>query len=239
LLGLEDTTLLALGAAVVMASVHVFSPWLAFLDKTPRSIWLSIAGGISVAYVFVHLFPELARLQEEHFGATGIDAFLYLFAVVGLVAYYGLEQLAKHRGGGPDRKTPAAVFWLHLGSFAFYNMLIGYLLEEQARLEGAGGMALYAIAMAVHFVVNDRALYRHHGTLYLAPGRWILAVSAFAGWALGLVVEIDTKWIACCIALLAGSVTLNVIKEELPEEREARFWAFALGAASYAGLLVV
>ena len=31
---------------------------------------------------------------------------------------------------------------------------------------------------------------------------------------------------------------LNVLKEELPRERESRFWAFALGAALYSALLL-
>lgn len=231
--------MLALGAAAVMAAVHVASPWLVFLDRTPRSIWLSVAGGVSVAYVFVHLLPELARLQREHFGDHQIEAFLYLFAAAGLVAYYGLEQIAKRHGGGSGTRTPASVFWLHLGSFALYNLLIGYLLHEQARLEGTGGMGLYAGAMALHFVVNDRALYRHHGALYTRRGRWMLAVATLAGWATGLRFEIGMTWIAAAIALLAGSVVLNVIKEELPEDRESRFWAFALGTGLYAGLLVL
>jgi hypothetical protein len=37
---------------------------------------------------------------------------------------------------------------------------------------------------------------------------------------------------------MAGGVILNVLKEELPEERQSKFWAFALGAAIYAALLV-
>ena len=39
-------------------------------------------------------------------------------------------------------------------------------------------------------------------------------------------------------ALLAGGIILNVLKEELPEERKSRFWAFALGAGTYAALLL-
>jgi hypothetical protein len=38
---------------------------------------------------------------------------------------------------------------------------------------------------------------------------------------------------------LAGGVVMNVLKEELPEERESRFWAFLLGAGLYAGVLLV
>jgi hypothetical protein len=31
---------------------------------------------------------------------------------------------------------------------------------------------------------------------------------------------------------------MNVLKEELPEERESHFWAFALGAALYSVILL-
>lgn len=41
------------------------------------------------------------------------------------------------------------------------------------------------------------------------------------------------------MAFLAGEVILNVLKEELPNERKSRFGAFALGTAAYAALLLV
>jgi hypothetical protein len=40
------------------------------------------------------------------------------------------------------------------------------------------------------------------------------------------------------MAFLAGGVVLNVLKEKLPEQRESRFWAFALGPAFYTVLLL-
>jgi len=54
----------------------------------------------------------------------------------------------------------------------------------------------------------------------------------------GLVVELPEAAIAVLTAFLAGGVVLNVLKEEIPEERQSRFWAFALGAALYAALLL-
>lgn len=233
---MEDAVALALGGALLMAAVHVGSPWLLFLDRTPRSIWLSIAGGVSVAYVFMHLLPELARMQNEHFAGGGVESLLYLFSLAGLAGYYGLERVVA-RHGGEGGETPPGVFWLHIASFALYNFLIGYLLDEQARRGGTAGMALYAVAMGLHFVVNDRGLYRQHGHLYTARGRWLLAGAALAGWGAGLVLEIPERWISAAIALLAGSVVLNVIKEELPRDRESRFWAFLLGTGGYAALL--
>ena len=43
--------------------------------------------------------------------------------------------------------------------------------------------------------------------------------------------------LAVLVAFLSGAVILNVMKEELPEERESRFSAFLAGAAGYAAVL--
>jgi hypothetical protein len=39
-------------------------------------------------------------------------------------------------------------------------------------------------------------------------------------------------------AFVGGSVILNVLKEELPEDRQSRFGAFLVGAAAYSALLL-
>ncbi len=39
-------------------------------------------------------------------------------------------------------------------------------------------------------------------------------------------------------AYLAGGVIMNVLKEELPQERKSRFWAFAIGAGAYSVILL-
>jgi hypothetical protein len=44
--------------------------------------------------------------------------------------------------------------------------------------------------------------------------------------------------ISSLFAFLAGSIIMNVLKEELPEERASRFSAFAAGALLYAILLL-
>ena len=224
-------------AALAMALVHVFSPRLVLLNEIPRSRWLSAAGGISTAYVFVHLLPELARHQAESFSGAGAE--IFLIAMLGLMAFYGLERWAKSLAGSDDRhrELSGASFWLHLGAFALYNLLIGYLLPERIRDDGAGGFAIYAFAMIVHFIVNDRGLFAHHGQRYLKEGRWVLAVAPFAGIAMAEITELPTFTIGGLLAFLGGGVILNVLKEELPEQRQSRFWAFAIGALAYAAVL--
>ena len=59
------------------------------------------------------------------------------------------------------------------------------------------------------------------------------------GWLLGWLTEVPPLALAAVTAFLAGGVILNVMKEELPEERQSRFSAFLLGAAGYGLLLLV
>jgi hypothetical protein len=241
--------LMTLASVVLFMLVHVFGGKLAFVAATPRSVWLSAAGGVSVSYVFVHLLPELAEHQETLQVRTrlgggllaGVESHAYLFALFGLGLFYGVERFARSASGNGKadgrKETPAPVFWTHLTAFAAYNVLIGYLLVHR---EGADlrGLVIYAIAMAMHFVVNDQGLREQHGDTYHRYGRWLLAAAPPLGYLIGLSTEISPLVLSGMFAFLAGGVILNVLKEELPEERESRFWAFAGGAALYASLLL-
>lgn len=242
--------LIALGSVALFVLVHVFGARLTFLTGTPRSVWLSAAGGVSVAYVFVHLLPELAEhqetLQESTDVAGGILADLeshaYLIALFGLSLFYGVDRFARSAAGVGQREevdqAPATVFWTHLAAFALYNVLIGYLLVRREETD-IRGLVIYAIAMGLHFIVNDQGLREQHGQTYHRYGRWLLAAAPVAGYLVGVSTQVSPLLLSSLFAFLAGGVILNVLKEELPEDRQSRFWAFAAGAALYSALLLL
>lgn len=236
----ETHRLIPFAAALALAVVHLMAGKLTFLSGTPRHRWLSAAGGISLAYVFLHLLPELARGEEHVRAAAGTVAGVaerhtYLVALIGLCAFYGLERMAV-RSRGEGSGTTAAVFWIHISSFALYNALIGYLLVREERSQRE--FATFALAMALHFVVNDFALREHHRERYDRTGRWVVAAALVLGWAAGAATEVSEAAVAVIVAFLGGGVILNVLKEELPDERESRFGALALGMAAYAAILI-
>ena len=227
--------------------MHLVAGKLRFLDAVPRSGWLSFASGLSVAYVFVHLLPEIARgqqaLERAGAGEQVVEQATWLTALLGVVVFYSLERAAKASreeqmdDGGHDR-TERHVFWLHIASYGIYNVLIGYLLLHREE-SGTGALLLFWFAMALHFFVNDYGLRQHHKEQYEAEGRWILAFAVVGGCALGAFVELRELVIVMLIAFLGGGVVLNVLKEELPEKRKSRFWPFVAGAVAYAALLTV
>jgi hypothetical protein len=134
----------------------------------------------------------------------------------------------------PDEAV--AVFWLHAGSFAAYNALVGYLLVHREE-PGVVSLLVFAVAMALHFLVNDVGLQQHHRESYASRGRWVLAGGVLVGTAVGVLVDVGDVLLAALFAFLAGGIVLNSIKEELPEERDSHFWSFATGAAAYSAVL--
>ena len=247
-----NSILLTAVLAVSLALVHVFAGRLRFLHGIPRSRWLSGAGGVSVAYVFVHILPELQERQgvfeqSEAMSAGGfLEHHIYLIALLGVLVFYGLERAAKvSRESTPgeaakesETAAPPAVFWIHVASFAAYNFLIGYLLVHREEVDWRG-LLIYFVAMTLHFCVNDYGLRDDYKQRYERTGRWLLAGATVAGWGLGVAMEVSATAVAVLFAFLAGGIVLNVLKEELPEERQSRFWAFALGAITYTLLLLV
>ena len=229
-------TALAGLAAFAFAGVHLLSPRLLFLDVTPRSIWLSLSGGVSTAYVFLHLLPELAHRQAEFPDQTVVvGREIWAAALAGLAASYALERMARIHPTGEGE--PGWVFWIHVGSFTGYNFLIGYLIEEQARL-GPQPLALYTVALGLHYLVNDRAMVRKHDARYRKIGRYLLAAATLGGWLAGSLVLIGEAAVSLAMAFLAGGIVLNTVKEELPKERESNVFAFIAGATAYGALLL-
>ncbi|SAL85505.1 ZIP Zinc transporter [Caballeronia arvi] len=226
--------------------VHLFGARLRFLEGTPRSIWLSAAGGISVSYVFVHLLPELAAGQEIiRKSVSGIfkalDQHVYLMALSGLVVFYGLERAAKqshveHDAASTETTSDTGIFWFHMTSFAIYNVLIGYLLANNFR--SIRPLIIFFVAMALHFLVTDFGLSKEFKRTYISVGRWLVSAAIVVGVVIGIFIRIPDVATSALVAILAGGVILNVLKEELPEDRRSRFTPFLFGAAAYAALLL-
>lgn len=236
---------LELVCVLLLVAVHLGAGHLGRLEGAPRNGWLSAAGGVSVAYVFVHLLPEVAHV-DERIAVSGLVGALerhaYVMALVGLVVFHALEHLAvasrarSRRAGGIDRASPGALA-VHVASFAAYNALVGYLIVRRVE-EDAWQLGLFTVAIALHFVVVDFGLRAHHRHAYEHVVRWILAAALPAGLAVGAVAALPEAAIGLMLAFLAGAIVLNSIKDEVPGQGESRLAPFVLGAAGYAALLL-
>jgi hypothetical protein len=232
----------SLTAAVLLAGAYLFGSWFSDKDVSQefweRRRWISAAAGVSVAYVFVDILPELGAQQQAFNRAAGnsgllfVEERMYALALLSFVMFYGLDHMVlfkRKQGSESIAHERDAVYWLHLTGFLFYSRLIGYLLTERAD-RGALSLAVYAVVMAVHFLVVGHSLSEEHGL----DKRWsratMLAASVLTGWLLGSTTHLSAKTFARLFAILAGGVVITSLSHELPGDRRGRFWPFCLGA---------
>lgn len=241
-------TAATLAIAIGLSLIHILGGTFSFLEIDPRSRWLSAAGGVTVAFLFLYLIPELNSLGNEVSGNYQVGSYhepIYVAALIGVIIFYGLEHLAfavRPSGRETDFDNPPFghdyVFWLHMGWYALYNMIIGILLSY-GRQEEWRGLFAYALAMSFHFAVVDAAMRKHHQHVYRRTGRWLLAPAVIVGWALGAFVSLSMGLVAFMTAFLAGAMLITSVKDEMPSAKQARFLPFAAGALVAAAVFVL
>ena len=237
----------ALPVAVALAVAHLAAPALRRQRLISEKALSSLAGGVSVAYVFLHLLPELAEGNEGVGEALKdvveptplLDLAIFAVALAGFTVLYGLERLARRRGEHSGDPAVGSLFALHLGTFALYNALILYTMPLRLRT-GVDFALMFVAAMALHFVLTDRGLSEHYPRRFRSYGRPILVGALLAGWVgAAVAAPVSTVSVSLLTALLGGFVLLNVFKEEIPEDRDSRFPWFLGGVVSYGALLAV
>lgn len=220
-------------------AVHILTNYIKFLDEKPKNALMSLVSGGSIAYVFLHLVPELTHYQEVAEEASlpqwmeGLEFVTYLATLAGIAFFYFISQLdAKSQEKNEERKNitrpSIPVFALEITGFALYNMLIGYLLVNLSG-EKLAEYIIYFIVFSFHFIANNRLLQLTHEDLYTKAGRWILAFSVFLGWLLYETMPTSELNIAFFSAFLTGGVVLNIMNDELPEEKQSSFPSFLAG----------
>jgi hypothetical protein len=247
-----ETAPLSLIAAVILALAYLFSDWFSGREASEkfwkRRKWISAAAGVSVAYVFVDLLPELAAQQQEfarapeNAGLLLVEERLYSLALASFVLLYGLDHMvfSRREGRRQDANTgdSDAVYWTHLAGFAAYSAMIGYLLVERAE-RGVLPLAFYTFAMAVHFLIVGHSMAEENARRYRSLGGWLLALSVLTGCLLGMTTQISGTTFARLFAVLAGGVVITSLVHELPGDRQGRFWPFCSGAVVFALALFV
>ena len=304
--------LISLPAAVLMVFLHTFSAYFPRSGLQEYPWLLSLFSGISVAYIFVHLIPDIVhyailtnnvQLITIAFGRQ----LIFLMALLGFSLFYVSEHVAlrsrrknrealfhqlwlHHLGhhhvwpwephqvhvlctqtrfpyfhlepvqipadqeaevhAASERLRDTVVdehfgdissirsFWLHMGFFGIYNVIVGYLIPAKQLNFGIGETYLFTVAIGLHMLVNDVSLAIHHRKRYTMFGRWLLASGILVGYVVGFFWEIPAYGLALMNSFVGGSTILNTMKNELPESKSGNIVAFLVGAASYALLLV-
>jgi len=241
----ESHILVALAATVFLILFHYLSPWFAnHLPGNGRS-FVSFAGGVAVAYVFLHMLPNLVEynkpigryLLNNQWLTPFTELSIYIVALLGFLIYYGFDVLAeRYRDEG---NNDGLVYRLHLVMFGLYNFLITYTMSLRA-ISSITATALFTFAMALHFVLTDRKFCRFYTVRFDHGGRFFLMMALFVGWLWSVIFDpVNVLLAAFMVAFLAGSVLLNVFREELPTTGLTSYFWFSFGAILITSILLL
>lgn len=228
-------TALAFLSVCIFALVHLCAGLTRKLDFITHGKLLSSGGGVAIAYVFIDLLPKLG--ESDHLvrkALSGIfpyfEKHVYVLALVGFLLFFVVDRSKNVLKG-------SASFWLSLLSYALFNFLVGYAVVDRNDPE-VQPLILFTFALALHYFVNDYTLTKEHGDEYFKYGRWLLVLSLFLGWFIGLWITLPQPAVALVSAFIGGGVIMNVTRHELPQDNPNSSGAFLLSAFCYTIVLL-
>lgn len=223
-------------AVTIFALVHLYAYKMVQLNFLTTGKFLSMGGGVSIAYVFVDLLPKLclndAIVTEAFHGVFPyFERHVFIMVLAGFLMFFIVDRKQSlHQDEGTS-------IWLSLPSYALFNFLIGYAVADKNDPE-VQPLALFTFALSLHYFINDFSLSEEHGEEYQMFGKWVLIGALFLGWACGFLFDLPPSAVALLSAFIGGGVIMNVIRHELPADNPHSMTSFLLSAAFYTLVLL-
>lgn len=219
---------------IALIIVHLFANQAKVLGWVWHGRFLSFAAGISFAYIFVDLLPTLEKGQPVLRKAFEtmvpyFDRHVYLVALFGVLFFYGLH-------GDPEDRSPRS-FWLSMGGYLLFNFFVGASLSDSTNPD-IQPIALFTIAMGMHYFVNDHNIEETYPELYETRARWFLVGMLVLGYVVGYMTHIPDPVVVIVVSFLAGGVFLNVLRYELPKRKQLGYAYFLTGSLLYTAILL-
>lgn len=215
---------------IVYLIVQLFSNKLIISSKLGHNQWMSFSGGIAVSYVFVYILPALHGYQQDYIEVTTnltMETELYFIGLIGVLLFFGVHKAAI-RADRTHEQGEGSFFWIQIGFFALYNMLIAFIVFG-TDIKGVEA-AFYGVAVGFHYMAVAHDLWQEDKERYEKVGRYVLAAGIFSGWIVGNFFSFPSLVLAIIFAFISGAMIFNALKKELPEEGNANFPAFLMGA---------
>lgn len=227
----------------MLITVHLLAGHFHQVVGPGRSPVHSFLAGITTAYLFLKLLPELgapgAIVGDDP--SEGHRRLAFAIALLGFITFYAAEIWA-HRTSGtkPRVREERRVYQLMLVTLTLFNAGLAFLLPHQIATHGPWLTGTYVFAIGVHLLVLDHAIAEVHGGRYGIRERAIHSGGLVAGFVLAITLGANAWDIATqpLTAFLAGAIALQVFREEIPAYNNGHPIAFALGA-TILGLLLL
>jgi hypothetical protein len=198
---------------------------LATRDGKFKEVFVSFVAGLSVTYIFLHLFPQV------YSGAQDYPRLIFLFMLFGFVFYHVAEKWVYQHA--PRDKLRKEIEEQHAATLFFYHFLIGLVLVSLIQESLISGL-LYFIPVSLHVIIN--VLPHSHKFR-----RWYIKAfftgAPLFGVLVASLVDIPNVVNFGLLGVLAGLLLFLEAREVIPHKREGSVLFFLLGVIVYWALI--
>lgn len=206
--------------ALVLGAAHIVAPRVKGLIKYPER-QQAFGGGLSVAYVFLHLIPSLDASD------SAVGPRIYFVALLGFVAFYGLDVVFQ-----PPKHAHPTKYHAYLSTFFLYDGLLVFTLGLNLAPTPILTV-VFALSLALDVLNTDLEMQDEYGERFVKRGRWVLLAGVALGYGLSLVRRPDPVVIDLVTAGLAGFMIFHTNNGVFPVSRNKKFPAFLAGVLAF------
>jgi len=239
--------LITIISLTVLACVHILcgkSIWWHFFETHG---WVSFSAGASVAYVFIHVFPEISILQQQfisiaghHYTGQFISQPLYLTALAGISLPFLLDSLELNYSEQNKKyhdHVHQGIFGFRKFLYTLYNMMLAYMIVNRHN-DGIWSMKIIVIVLSMHFIVLNAYFKETYHELFNKYIRWFAASGLIIGGIVAKMITMPDVILAYIFALIGGIITYTALKLELPKTKHRAPFHFLAGVICFSLLIL-
>ena len=215
---------------MVLFLISFFSDHLYIKTKRPRMQARSFVGGVMMTYIFLELIPQSIPTGTER-------NIFFAFILIGFSLFHVLEKyIYQHARGVKLRRELKEE---HLVLFVAYHFVIGLILMSLIRNNAIEGV-LFFIPVVLHDLLSSTSVHHLYGPINKKVNlRSLISFSSLVGIAFAYYFPLNDIIVRAMIALIAGILTHQVVRDTIPDHRDGEPAYFIWGVLTMVGFLML
>ncbi len=223
--------LVAILFSLFLGVIHFWNEKLFFKREATKAKTISFVAGVSVAYVFLYLLPDLYK------GVAHINQWIFIFILLGFSLIHVLEKYFYQHAAGEERLLRLKE--AHFSIFFLYYFVVGIVLAGFLKfsiwkgLLFFGPVVFYAAISRVSFAeIHIRVRERKFFRILLASAAFLGVLSTF------FILE-QAFLYHVLLAFIIGAFFYIILMDFIPREAEGRPEYFLAGVGLYTLLIIL
>lgn len=223
--------IIALVFGVILGLVHFWNEKLFFQKESSKDTAMSFVAGVSVAYVFLFLLPDLYE------GIGHLSRWIFVFVLVGFGLVHLSEKYLRQHASGQERlfRYKEIHFFVLFSYYLLAGLISVYILKES----WLDGILFYIPVLFYAAVgrVSFSQVYTHVQEQRFF--RWLLALSSIAGVLMAPLIATQFIFYHALLAFVIGAFLYIVLIDFIPDRDKGKSFYFLMGASIYTLLIAL